>query len=125
MFVCFSLPLLVVGEKMIAVNRIVNRILSAACSHSCFLPQTPNNLCRLFRLCPTNSLSCLTPPPISHQYHNLKLREELVRTKAELMGVLKKKNEFRKDAERAARRQQQAARRNSGHGAGALQVTTS
>jgi hypothetical protein len=55
----------------------------------------------------------------------LKLREELVRTKAELMGVLKKKNEFRKDAERAARRQQQAARRNSGHGAGALQVTTS
>eukprot|EP00615_Pteridomonas_danica_P002695 CAMPEP_0114360226 /NCGR_PEP_ID=MMETSP0101-20121206/23671_1 /TAXON_ID=38822 ORGANISM="Pteridomonas danica, Strain PT" /NCGR_SAMPLE_ID=MMETSP0101 /ASSEMBLY_ACC=CAM_ASM_000211 /LENGTH=280 /DNA_ID=CAMNT_0001504289 /DNA_START=94 /DNA_END=936 /DNA_ORIENTATION=+ len=34
---------------------------------------------------------------------NLKLREELWRTNRELMGVLAKKNEFKKDAERAAR----------------------
>lgn len=37
------------------------------------------------------------------QHVNLKLREELLRTNRELMGVLAKKNEFKRDAERAAR----------------------
>lgn len=37
------------------------------------------------------------------QHYNLKLREELLRTNRELIGVLAKRNEIRKEADRAAR----------------------